>query len=311
MVFEELQRNVKILIELMWDNRINWDDVERWLDNFDPEMQVHPNERLHALYLLGHFSYFNAQLLRVLVRALFREYVQYPILCRVRKALSDTLDRHALSRKYREELKRVRFVGMGNPSESGTHLLYYFRQENRLPKGLFVRTHELFDASGGTMKLSRGWNHLVFLDDLCASGTQAETYSKKLLSRILAIDSTVALSYFPLFATSDGLRYVRARTRFTKVEPLYELDSSFKALQPDSRYFREPLPNVARDFAFNTCLKHGKELEPGTPLGFKNGQLLLGFAHNVPDNTLPIFWSQGRPSRPWTPIFRRVPKEDI
>ena len=52
----------------------------------------------------------------------------------------------------------------------------------------------------------------------------------------------------------------------------------------------------------------GNDLEPNSPLGYKNGQLLLGFAHNIPNNTLPIFWSDGRQHSPWTPLFPRYRK---
>jgi hypothetical protein len=46
----------------------------------------------------------------------------------------------------------------------------------------------------------------------------------------------------------------------------------------------------------------------GHPLGYKDGQLLLGFAHNTPDNTPPIFWSEGH-REPWSPVFIRYDKQ--
>ena len=44
-----------------------------------------------------------------------------------------------------------------------------------------------------------------------------------------------------------------------------------------------------------------------TYVPFRNGQLLIGFHHNVPDNTLPILWFDS-PNADWRPIFRRYPK---
>jgi hypothetical protein len=42
-------------------------------------------------------------------------------------------------------------------------------------------------------------------------------------------------------------------------------------------------------------------------LGFENGQLLVGFHHNTPDNTLPIIWYDEEFAS-WTPIFKRYNK---
>ena len=38
--------------------------------------------------------------------------------------------------------------------------------------------------------------------------------------------------------------------------------------------------------------------------GYKDSQLLLGFTHNTPDNTLPIIWKEEN----WIPIFKRYSK---
>ena len=41
------------------------------------------------------------------------------------------------------------------------------------------------------------------------------------------------------------------------------------------------------------------------PLGYDNGQYMLGFEYNTPDNTLPIFWGMGDG---WVPLFKRYQK---
>ena len=52
---------------------------------------------------------------------------------------------------------------------------------------------------------------------------------------------------------------------------------------------------------------YGKKLFPAHPIGYEDGQLLLGFTHNTPDNAPPIFWDEGR-NTPWAPIFVRYDK---
>ncbi|WP_461330746.1 phosphoribosyltransferase-like protein [Bradyrhizobium liaoningense] len=48
---------------------------------------------------------------------------------------------------------------------------------------------------------------------------------------------------------------------------------------------------------------------PPHPLGYKDTQLALGFSHNTPDNTLPVFWEQPNAKiRTWKPVLHRYPK---
>lgn len=55
------------------------------------------------------------------------------------------------------------------------------------------------------------------------------------------------------------------------------------------------------------CQTYGARLWPAFPLGYRDGQLMIGFHHNTPDNTLPVLWFD-RPNPPWTPMFRRYHK---
>ena len=56
------------------------------------------------------------------------------------------------------------------------------------------------------------------------------------------------------------------------------------------------------------CRHYGTDLLPGHELGFDDGQLLIGFFHNVPDNTLPVIWQRQAAPIPWVPAFQAVPK---
>jgi len=305
---DELQAKIKTLNELIWEGRLPWTDVGRWLSQYAPSPDNGYSEQLHALFLLSQFSFFNATLMRTLLRALFRDFVQHPIIVRLRKRRHHTLDWNILEPHYTRALNRIRFIGVGNPSESGTHLLYYFRQENRLSTNLFVHPHELFQGSAAAPRLLGGIRQLVFLDDFCGSGTQAIRYSKRLLMRIREISDATRLSYYPLFATTSGLDRVRSRTLFTDVQALCELDESFRAIDASSRYFRNIPPSINQEFAAEMCHRYGSLIEPRAPLGFGKCQLLLGFSHNIPNNTLPIFWSTGTTDHPWNPIFPRYTK---
>src|ERR1035437_2171233 len=292
-MWDDLKIKIKTLNETIWENNATWPHVEQWLNNFKADAHEMPSERLHALFLLSQFMYFGSRQLRELIR----------------RANADTTDRRLIGMRFVREVRATRFLGIGNPSESGTHLLYLFRQENSLPKNLFVNTHEIFTRSSAgdrTLRDSRIVRY-VFLDDLCGSGTQAQQYSKDVLRDLKALDSTTRACYYALFATQEALATIRTTTLFDDVRCVVELDPSFKCFGAESRYFSAEMSEINKAFAEAVCLSYGLQLVPSHPLGFRDSQLMIGFHHNTPDNTLPLFWCD-KPGARWRPIFKRYPK---
>jgi hypothetical protein len=306
---DDLIAKVKVLNETIWEQQAEGPAIIAWLDNFsDSAGGLAEEQQLHALYLLSRFMYFGRREMRELLRALFRDQYKYPVVEALRRANADTTDFSFLESAFKAELQRTRFLGVGNPSESGTHLLYYFRQENGLTSELFINTHEIFTrTTGGVAFRESTVSRYVFIDDFCGTGTQATRYSRAIVEEIKALNRAVEVSYYALFATVSGLETVRDRTRFDRVDSVFELDESYKCFGPDSRYFRNPPNGLAKDVAEKIGRMYGSVLLPAHPLGFNDGQLLVGFYHNTPDNTLPIIWYAG-PNAPWVPIFRRYPK---
>jgi hypothetical protein len=304
---EELFRKIKVLNEQIWEYRAKVPQVERWLSNFTGKQTDVKAERLYALFLLSQFMYFGARETRELLRCLFRDLYKYPIVEQIRRQASDTTDVDFIRTTFETELNGTRFLGVGNPAESGTHLLYYFRQENNLHKSHFINSHEIFnyDASGLSLK-DPDISRYVFIDDLAGSGVQARQYSENIVKVIKTLKPTVQVTYYVMFATTEALGTIRAGTRFDRVNAVFELDPSFKCFGDKSRYFPVSAPS-SRNAVEAFARFYGMELWSDHPLGYRSGELLLGFNHNTPDNTLPIFWFHN-PSHPWEPMFRRFPK---
>ena len=151
----------------------------------------------------------------------------------------------------------------------------------------------------------------VLIDDFCGSGDQATEYSQKVIAAIRAAASragvAVELCYYVLFATVEGLARIRADADFDRVGAVYELDSSYRTFDDDSRYFRTHPAPINRDFAHQMCQAHGSRLWAAFPLGYHDGQLMIGFHHNTPDNTLPVMWCDSA-SPPSTPMFPPLPQ---
>lgn len=308
---QSLIAKIKTLNETVWERRATDPAISDWLDNFAASSSTPQDERLHALFLLSNFMYFGSRQIRELLKAVYRDLYRYPIIEDIRRTNSDTLDSNVIDPLYKAQRNGTRFLGVGNPSESGCHLLYYFRQENALPKDLFIHTHQVFTrAGGGSIDLRDPTiSRYVFIDDFCGSGKQGIEYSRDLVEDIKRLNPHAVVAYYVLFATIYGINKIRTETAFDQARAIYELDTSFKCFSSESRYIRAAEAGIDLVFCKDMCRRYGEMMvDAHHALGFDDSQLLIGFHHNTPDNTLPIIWFD-EPSRvAWTPIFRRYPK---
>ncbi|MFQ3247369.1 MAG: hypothetical protein ACI9SP_004024 [Arenicella sp.] len=307
LLYEELQKKIKILSETVWDGRAKHDEVNIWLDNFLSDKSTNKDEQLHALYLLSKYMYFSSGEIKELLKATYRDLYKYPIIKLIRKSNNDTLNRKLIKKEFDKKLEKTRFLGVGNPSESGSHMLYYFRQENALSKDYFIHAHQIFDLAGeSSPKLKdETISRYVFIDDFCGEGTQATDYLKDIIARIKSASQDVEVHYYVLFGNESGLSRVRSETLIDSCEAVFKLDETYKCFGEKSRYAPKNDERLDWVFAEEMVKKHGKYLNKFNPLGHGDCQFLIGFFHNTPNNTLPIIWKK---SDKWQPIFKRYGK---
>ncbi len=320
-IYDKLTNKIYAYYQTIWKDKWKEGIDKEWLGNFsDLDEDVLQKEHLNMLYLLSKFMYFGNHELRQLLLSLYRDLYKYPIVSAIRKANSNTTDNTFIQTKFKEEHLTTRFLGVGNPSESGVHMLYYFRQEADLSKEFFINTSEIFSVTKVTEKLSDGTEstflkteirnkeirRYIFIDDFCGSGSQAKGYLRQLVENVKFEDSTIEVSYLMLFGTEHGISEVRTLGIFDRVEAVFTIDETFKTFSANSRYFKNT-PDALIDKAFSqiTATKYGLRLF-NPPLGHGDCQLLIGFHHNTPDNSLPIFWSE---RNSWKPIFKRYNKK--
>ncbi|MGV9795184.1 phosphoribosyltransferase-like protein [Gordonia sp. NPDC003422] len=297
----------------IWSESITRVELDSWLQNFTGRTGTPPlDEQLNALHLLCNYNLFGVREVRELLRCVFRDLLRYPIVQNVRAKNDMTLDYQLIEAEWQTELEATRFLPMGNPSESGAHLLYYFRQINELPKELFVNQHEILDGPVGAQDSKvaiSGLKRLVFIDDVLGSGTQASRYSRNFVSQVKkaaeAEGRELEVAYFVLFAKGAGIDVVQA-TSFDTVKAVHVLQDTELAFDENSHVYIHCLPGVDRQTGENVARTYGELIYPGNPLGYKNGQLLIGFQHNTPNNTLPILWAN---RKQWNPAFPRFEKE--
>ena len=308
---DTLMKKVMVLSDTLWSGaQIKEGKIKTWLKNFKGKKFSEEEEQLYALFILSHFLFFGVPEFRELLRVMYRDLYLYPIIQDIRAKNGNTKKYSDISQLIEDELNASRFIGMGRPSESGSMLLYMFRQVNDISVDKFLYSHQVFKRYGSNVNLSvrnPSIRHYVFIDDLCGSGDQAKDYSRDIVSQLKRMDPNARAYYFVLFSTVKGMEDVRRNTKFDSVECVFSLDDSFKAFTSNSRYFESCPTEIERDKALAIFRHYGSQLWPKHPLGYKDGQLLLGFWHNTPDNTLPAIWYNKDPSQ-WAHIFERFHK---
>lgn len=315
MLRSDYEAKLQRLVEHAWDQEVHWSQIEAWVNNFSGQFLSLEDEQKYGLLALSRFIYFGKRLVREMLKSLYRDHFQSPLIQRIRRNFRGTRDTSLLQNMFQQELASTRFVGVGNPAESGAHLLYYFRQVNYLEKSLFVDFASAFvptlNPKTQTIRYEAkdpSVTRYVFFDDLVGSGQQASDYLAKNLAKVRLANPGLELRFMSLFATTAGLKRMNSEALFDgHAMSLFDLDDSYKAFHTTSRYFATPPTWFKTADLLAMSEGYGKKLQPGRALGYKNGQLLLGFSHNTPDNTLPIFWDEGR-GTPWSPVFVRYDK---
>lgn len=310
-----LERKITVFTETIWKGKVEGKHVKKWLENFADDIDSSPSEQINGLYLLSKFMYFGNEEVRELLRSLYRDKIKYPYVQAIRKNNSDTTSIIDINNLLIEKLDKTRFISIGNSAESSSFLLYYFRQENNLKKELFWTSAEVFaiDKNGKSVLSNPNIDNYIFIDDLCGSGNQIlDEGTNDIVTNIKNLDGSKNVRYVTLFGTEKGLDNLDKNSEFNKVESVFKLDDSYKCFEAKSRYFKEVYPEINKKFAESICHKYKLKITNSVgvdfynPLGHGSCQLLLGFFHNTPDNTLPILWhSEGDD---WTPIFNRYPK---
>ena len=317
---EDLEAKIRTLCVHAWDEEIRWPIISAWRENFTGQVLDQDLERLYGMLSLSKFMYFSKSMVREMLKSLYRDYFESPSLQRIRKNCGGSLDSARIRSLYAQRLKGARFIGVGNPSESGCHLLYYFRQVNNLPKDLFADFHGAFqphiDRAGlpgvgarlTYVPRDQSATTYVFFDDLVGSGTQVAQYLSRELASARASNPGLEFIFLSLFATTAGLARLNQPSLFDgRATALFELDESFKAFEVGSRFFADPPSWFELDRAREMIYQYGELLYPERGLGFAGNQLLLAFAHNTPDNVPAAFWCPGE-NNSWSPVFLRYDK---
>jgi hypothetical protein len=109
---------------------------------------------------------------------------------------------------------------------------------------------------------------------------------------------------YVMFAFADGLKRIARAYAGVKAVSANVLGDDVRALDDEAAIFAD---DAERRFATDMLTQIGRELTPQAPLGFGDMGALIAFHNAAPNNTLPIFWSNGEVNeKPWRPLFPRA-----
>ena len=300
---------LKIFSETVWDHRISKNKIDDWLSNFKEK------ERESLLFLLTQFIYFSKLQIDNMLVSIYRDFYKYVIVENYRLNNNDTTDISSINNHFNNSKSKSRFIPIGNPFESSSSLLGEFRKTNSIKKDLFIERSELLNLTLGDIE------HFVFIDDICGSGHQAYNENKKYVSHIKNRFPHSKIHYYSLVGLEEGLEYLNKNRDYDYLESVLRLDKTYKCFSSESRIFKNNEDSINQDDLKEICEYYGIQLYESIllrqrydvsqanhhKLGYNDSQLLIGFYHNTPDNTLPIIW-YNEDMITWNPIFPRANK---
>lgn len=309
---DQLVKKIQSYIKTIWHSKVDQNKLESWLNNFNNnDSEIEEKEKLNMLFLLSKFSYLGEKEIRILLKSLYRDLYKVPIIQNIRKKCNDTLILDIINKEFSKEFKLTKFVAVGGVSESGSMLMMPFRQENSIPEGKIVGQESIFETvrNNGLIEKNIKYKSIskyIFIDDFIGSGLQGKTKLKDDVKLLKQKRNDLEINYYVLVATENGLKVLRELKLFNSVEAVFVLDNTFKIFDENSRYYKISYPKIESTFSKETSIKYGQSLvTKNNALGFGDCQLLLGFSHNTPNNTLPIFWGE---KNNWKHIFKRFAK---
>ena len=278
-MFTVLQKTIEK--SWMMQNELDLNHINRWLNNFSGEFLPKESERKLALWLLCNFTFFNKNEVDHLLGYLYRKLAN-----RIRARHTYTED------EVNDIMRHTYFVPIGVQSESGSMLSYFLRQSAAISTEHFKDTISDVPLNA---KL------IVFVDDFFGSGDTVVKFTRKIAEQLEQY-CHVEKEFLSVFATESALHYLKNEHG---IDVTYAscIDERCKAFSEHSLCFAK-FPTL-REPTMKMAEYYGNKLRPGSSLGYGDGQLLIGFWYNVPNNSLPILWAD---NNGWFPFLKREEK---
>lgn len=270
----ELEKKIRDKITYCWKNGLSDRDVKSWLDNFKGKAYDVEIEHKLAYILLDNFMFINHDEVLQLCRDLYSNLI------------------HEIAVKSKDgyiDYDNIIFLPIGNPSESSSLIMYFFRLANDIPKDKFSYHLPTYNKQ----------KTIIFIDDFAGTGNQA--FDDNIVPLLNSLNISFDQVYYLCLVSTDKA-IIKGQSHKIKVISSLILDSRAKLFNINS-YTR--FNNELIEMLVNFIDRYKYDVK-WHPLGYGDSQLAFGFYYNVPDNSLPVFWAD---NSNWRPIFKRFHKK--
>lgn len=281
-LFEGVERRFRLLLSKNVVTGITEMQFDKWLSNLVTEEEQYLGARL-----LENLTFRSEQMVGSAIAHILECIL--PSELRRRGVAISSVDAFVASLRNPIRDHLVRFVEVDDPKGKtpGKSGAVVMRELHRL--GGVAKTLTCLPENIG--KLPSSVKCLVFVDDMLGTGTQFQAYSNTYNLQQEAAKRD--LFYCPLAAFSTGLKHLADKCPWIQVCPVEEFGE-------EHRFFRgmaekptiwavDQVNTVAdvRNFVSELCKSHGIHTSGEYAL-----ELLVGFHHATPNNTLPIMYAQ-------------------
>jgi len=270
----EYKHIIKIICN-KFNNVITPFDVVVWLENFDKD------DWEKALTVLNAFEYYST---KDLINAF-----NYGL-----KEIIEEL----------EPKEKVVVVPIGDVGKSGLAMLYYLK---KTPAFNDERINDKRIRIIKNYKELKKYKKIIIVDDYSGSGGTILKYYKRIKPNLPKNHSILALTVAYMDKARKVLNKENIKIYGNCLIPAFAKRGSVFGYYPKMKAIRKFCVFYGNKLYSVSNYKNGKP--KFHPLGFSNTQALIGFEHSIPNNTLPIIWSDKRRldnQQSWVPIFPRI-----
>ena len=281
-LYSEVERGFRLLLAKNVVTGITEMQLDKWLSNFFTEI-----DQYLAARLLESLTFRS----EAMVGSAIGHVLQCILPCELRKLGISTflsIDNFVDSLVSGDKEHPVRFVEIDDPKG---------RQPGKSGAVIIRELHRLGGVSNRLMYSAQNMDNLpdtvrclVFVDDMLGTGTQFKSFAKQY--KLEQHAARRGLVYCPLAAYSTGLKALSRDCPWLKVVPVEEFGEQH-------RFFRADADNpeiwaVDRTNTVEGVRQHVKDLcDRGgiAPSGKFDLELLIGFHHATPNNTLKLMYT--------------------
>lgn len=302
--FEEVRHDTVVLIDRSVLTGIDKLDLDGWLSNFST-----PEEQYLAAHLLRALIFRSNPMLKMscqqIASFILPKLLNKPSSTPLKKFIDDLCNRgnplkvlfspvEATKPPKDEAMEPEKQAG-----KSGDSILRMFLKEVGVPHNTTIQVDQWHNRK-------RNVEHLIFLDDMCGTGTQFKSFYENY--KLSEIDANKA--YIPLFAHEDGLKELSQSCPDVTVLPVETLTKKHNFFREEPNSGVDPLwaldqsnsVRAVKEFYGSLLERYGIPIK--SPFGFGDLGLTVFSSESTHNNGLHTYYTTKNTDK-WTPLLKR------